>query len=183
MTTVTVDAAKTHLSQLISQLIARVEAGEEVVILRGTEPVVRLVPVGEPAPKRVFGAIADAANEVYVSVASAWEVTTKHRLGKLPGAGPLAVDFAREIVRRGFLPLEITLVHGQDAGALPGARRDPFDRVLIAQARHEHMALVSDEAGFDGYGITRLWRGDGGSRRAPRPGRVARRGPGVRGGS
>jgi prevent-host-death family protein len=54
MTTVTVHAAKTHLSQLI----AKVEAGEEVVILRGTEPVVRLVPAGEPAPKRVFGALA-----------------------------------------------------------------------------------------------------------------------------
>ena len=54
MTTVTVHAAKTHLSQLI----AKVEAGEEVVILRGTEPVVRLVPAGDPAPKRVFGALA-----------------------------------------------------------------------------------------------------------------------------
>ena len=54
MTTVTVHAAKTHLSQLI----ARVEAGEEVVILRGTEPVVRLVPAAELAPKRVFGALA-----------------------------------------------------------------------------------------------------------------------------
>jgi PIN domain nuclease of toxin-antitoxin system len=81
-------------------------------------------------------------------------VTTKHRLGKLPGAGPLAVDFAREVVRQGFRPLEITLVHGQDAGALPGSHRDPFE---IAQARHEHMALVSNEAVFDGYGIARLW--------------------------
>ena len=102
-------------------------------------------------------AIADPANEVYVSAASAWEVTTKHRLGKLPGAGPLAVDFAREVVRQGFRPLEITLVHGQDAGALPGPHRDPFDRMLIAQARREHMALVSNEAAFDGYGVARLW--------------------------
>jgi PIN domain nuclease of toxin-antitoxin system len=102
-------------------------------------------------------AIADATNEVYVSAASAWEVTTKHRLGKLPGAGPLAVDFAREVVRQGFLPLEITLVHGQDAGALPGPHRDPFDRMLIAQARHEHMALISNEVAFDGYGVARLW--------------------------
>jgi PIN domain nuclease of toxin-antitoxin system len=102
-------------------------------------------------------AIADAANEVYVSAASAWEVTTKHRRGKLPGAGPLAVDFAREVVRQGFRPLEITQGHGEDAGALPGPHRDPFDRMLIAQARHEHMALVSSEAAVDGYGVARLW--------------------------
>ena len=102
-------------------------------------------------------AIADPANEVHVSAASAWEVTTKHRLGKLAGAGPLAVDFAREVARQGFLPLAISLLHGQDAGALPGPHRDPFDRMLIAQARHEHMALVSNEAVFDGYGVTRLW--------------------------
>jgi len=102
-------------------------------------------------------AIADPANEVYVSAASAWEVTTKHRLGKLPGAGPLAVDFAREVARQGFLPLPITLGHGQDAGALPGPHRDPFDRMLVAQARHERMALVSNETVFDGYGVARLW--------------------------
>ena len=54
MTTVTVHVAKTRLSQLIAQ----VEAGEEIVILRGTEPVVRLVPAGEPPPRRVFGALA-----------------------------------------------------------------------------------------------------------------------------
>jgi PIN domain nuclease of toxin-antitoxin system len=102
-------------------------------------------------------AVADAANEVYVSAASAWEVTTKHRLGKLPGAGPLAVDFAREVTRQGFVPLPITLPHGQDAGALPGPHRDPFDRMLVAQARREHMALVSNETAFDGYGVARLW--------------------------
>jgi PIN domain nuclease of toxin-antitoxin system len=102
-------------------------------------------------------AIADTTNEVYVSAASAWEVTTKHRLGKLPGAGPLAVDFAREVTRQGFQPLAITPGHGQDAGALPGPHRDPFDRMLIAQARREHMALVSNEAVFDGHGIARLW--------------------------
>ena len=102
-------------------------------------------------------AIADEANEVFVSAASAWEVTTKHRLGKLPGAGPLALDFAREIRRQAFTALPITLEHGQIAGALVGDHRDPFDRMLIAQAREEKMALVSNEAVFDTFGVTRLW--------------------------
>lgn len=102
-------------------------------------------------------AIADATNEVFVSAASAWEVTTKHRLGKLPGAGPLAVDFARELAAQGFVALPITVQHGQAAGALPGIHRDPFDRMLIAQAREERMALVSNESAFDDYAVTRIW--------------------------
>lgn len=102
-------------------------------------------------------AIADEANELFVSAASAWEVATKHRLGKLPGAGPLAVDFAREVRGQGFQPLPITLEHGQTAGALPGSHRDQFDRMLVAQAREEKLALVSNEVVFDGYGVTRIW--------------------------
>ena len=102
-------------------------------------------------------AIADATNDVFVSAASAWEISTKHRLGKLPGAGPLAIDMLGELQRSGFLPLDITIEHGQDAGALPGLHRDPFDRILIAQAKAEHMTLVSNETLFDAYGVVRLW--------------------------
>ena len=102
-------------------------------------------------------AIGDEANDVFVSAASAWEVTTKHRLGKLPGAGPLAVDFAREVHAQGFAPLPITLEHGQVAGSLTGDHRDPFDRMLVAQAREEKMALVSNETVFDSFGVTRIW--------------------------
>ena len=102
-------------------------------------------------------AIADAENEIFVSAASGWEVATKHRLGKLPNAGPLAVDFSREVRAQGFVPLAITLDHGQAAGALEGAHREPFDRMLIAQARLERMAIVSNEASFDEYGVTRIW--------------------------
>lgn len=106
---------------------------------------------------RARSVIADRRHEIVVSAASAWEIATKHRIGKLPGAGPLAVDFAREIERQGFTPLDISLDHAQSAGALPGAHRDPFDRMLIAQARDERLALVSRETAFDDYGITRIW--------------------------
>ena len=102
-------------------------------------------------------AIADETNEVHVSAASAWEIATKYRRGKLPGAGPLMVDFAREVRQQGFIALPITLEHGQVAGSLPGDHGDPFDRMLIAQAREEKMALVSNETLFDLFGVTRLW--------------------------
>jgi PIN domain nuclease of toxin-antitoxin system len=102
-------------------------------------------------------AVADAESSVYVSAASAWEVATKTRLGKLPGAESLAQDFAAEIEQHGFLPLPISVEHGQRAGNLPGPHKDPFDRMLIAQAHAENLVLVSNEAVFDQYGITRLW--------------------------
>lgn len=101
-------------------------------------------------------ALNDPSHEVFVSAASAWEVTTKARLGKL-NAGPLAQDFVGEVARQGFLPLPVTLDHGQRAGNLPGAHRDPFDRMLIAQAQAENLVLVSNEALFDTFGVQRLW--------------------------
>lgn len=100
--------------------------------------------------------ISDPEVEVFVSAASAWEIATKTRLGKLL-PGPLAHDFAGEIRRRGFLPLAITLEHGERAGALPGPHKDPFDRMLIAQAQAENLRLVSNESVFDRYGVVRVW--------------------------
>lgn len=105
---------------------------------------------------RADRALGDPANEVFVSAASAWEVTTKARLGKVT-AGLLAQDFVGEVRRQGFIPLPISLDHGQRAGSLPGPHRDPFDRMLIAQAQAENLVLVSNEILFDTYGIQRLW--------------------------
>ena len=101
--------------------------------------------------------IADEDNDIFVSAASAWEVSTKVRIGKLAGAGPLAVDFAREIRQQKFLALPISLEHAQVAGALPGEHRDPFDRMLVAQAREEKMALISNDRMFDAFGVQRIW--------------------------
>jgi PIN domain nuclease of toxin-antitoxin system len=108
-------------------------------------------------PLRVRRTIAEEDNEIFVSAASAWEVATKFRIGKLPGAGPLSVDFAREIRQQGFVALPISIEHAQVAGALVGAHRDPFDRMLIAQAREEKMALISNELAFDAFGVQRIW--------------------------
>jgi len=78
-------------------------------------------------------------------------------LGKLPGVNAIASDLAGAIESQGFLGLSITIRHGQIAGALPGPHRDPFDRMLIAQSMSEDLVLVSNERGFDAYGLQRLW--------------------------
>ena len=102
-------------------------------------------------------AIANQSNTILVSAASAWEITTKARLGKLPGAMDVAADVAACVHGQGFLPLDITLLHAQRAGRLPGEHQDPFDRMLIAQTQMEDVALVSDDEAFDTFDVRRFW--------------------------
>ena len=106
---------------------------------------------------RARHAIGDDANEVLVSAASAWEITTKHRLGKLVGGELIAQDVPSGIGGQGFTELGITVHDASRAGALSGPLRDPFDRMLIAQALMHDLVLVSNEGAFDRYGVRRLW--------------------------
>ncbi len=108
-------------------------------------------------PRAARRAIQDKDNDISVSAASAWEITTKHRLGKLPGADPIASDIAGAIADQGFEELPITVAEAARAGALSGPHRDPFDRLLIAQALSRDLVLISNESTFDRYGIRRLW--------------------------
>jgi PIN domain nuclease of toxin-antitoxin system len=94
---------------------------------------------------------------ILVGAVSAWEITTKARLGKLPGALDVAADVAATVAGQGFTGLEITLVHAQRAGRLPGDHRDAFDRMLIAQAPLEDVPIVSNETVFDTYHVNRIW--------------------------
>ena len=96
-------------------------------------------------------------NDILVSAASAWEIATKHRLGKLPGAEIVTCDIAGCIASQGFQELPITVQNGERAGRLPGPIRDPFDRMLIAQALAFDLSLVSVETLFDRYGVNRIW--------------------------
>ena len=109
--------------------------------------------LSEPARQ----AIAAETNEVLVSAASAWEITTKHRLGRLPNAEAVASDVKGVIARQDFDELPISVDDAAHAGSLPGPHRDPFDRMLIAQALLGNLVLVSNEALFDQYGVRRLW--------------------------
>jgi PIN domain nuclease of toxin-antitoxin system len=96
-------------------------------------------------------------SEVLVSVVSAWEIATKVRLGRLDIAADLARDFGRYLARERFESLSISTEHGIRAGSLPGSHKDPFDRMLVAQAQIESLAIVSNDAVLDGYGVSRLW--------------------------
>lgn len=114
--------------------------------------------VGDDAlSHRAREAIADEGNAVAVSAASAMEVATKFRIGKLPDAALLAQDFEAVIAQQGFDELAISVHHARLAGEMNIAHKDPFDRLLIAQAQAEDMTLVSNEALFDGFAVKRLW--------------------------
>lgn len=108
-------------------------------------------------PPRTRRQIADPANAVHVSAASAWEITTKWRLGRLPGAAAVAADVVSAIASQGFSPLDISIRHAEHAGRLAGDHRDPFDRMLIAQSHLEGLTFVSNEETFDRFGVSRLW--------------------------
>lgn len=107
--------------------------------------------------KRARAAIGDVRTACLVSAASAWEITTKARLGKLPGALAVAADVSACLRSQQFTPLDISVDHAQRAGSLPGAHRDPFDRMLIAQAHAENLPVVSNDEVFDGFGVVRIW--------------------------
>ena len=102
-------------------------------------------------------AIANEANDVLVSAASAWEIATKHRLGRLRNAEIVALDIAGAISGQGFEELAITVDDAGRAGEMPGPHRDPFDRMLISQALARNLVLISIETLFDQYGVRRLW--------------------------
>lgn len=85
------------------------------------------------------------------------EITTKHRIGKLPQAGAVARDFAGSAARLGLLMIPITVAEAELAGRMKGDHRDPFDRLLIAQGLLNGLILVSNEDVFDAFGVARIW--------------------------
>jgi len=101
--------------------------------------------------------IADETNDIAVSAASAWEIATKHRIGRLPGGEAVALDVAGRIASQGFSELPISVSDGERAGRLPGPHRDPFDRMLAAQALARGLPIISIDGVFDRYGLNRLW--------------------------
>ena len=107
-----------------------------------------------PSAREAVGA---ESAEVFVSAASAWELATKVRLGKLPTAARLTHRLSESLAEHDFKPLSIRLEHGRLGGLLPGAHRDPFDRILAAQALLEDMTLVTIDPAFTAFGVKVLW--------------------------
>ncbi|MDE2877434.1 type II toxin-antitoxin system VapC family toxin [Candidatus Palauibacter soopunensis] len=101
--------------------------------------------------------ISDETNDIAVSAASAWEIATKRRIGRLPGGEAVALDVAGRISDQGFSELAISVSDGERAGRLPGPHRDPFDRMLAAQALARGLPIISIDGVFDRYGLDRLW--------------------------
>ncbi|MCL2849120.1 MAG: type II toxin-antitoxin system VapC family toxin [Micrococcales bacterium] len=102
--------------------------------------------------------IADTSNEVLVSAVVAWELSIKHHLGKLPEAAPLLADFPTVVVSLAAQTLPVEPRHGVLAGGLLWSHKDPFDRMLAAQATIEGAVLVGRDATFDAVpGLARVW--------------------------
>lgn len=97
------------------------------------------------------------SNTILVSAASAWEIATKFRIGKLPQVADLASHFDTYLAQESFEPLPITSSHAARAGLLPGPHRDPFDRMLMAQSQAENLPVISGDPIFDVYKLRRLW--------------------------
>ena len=102
-------------------------------------------------------AIIEPDNRVYLSVASIWELAIKYGLGKMPEAEILVADLKAGIAVPEFIELAISRNHTIASGEMQIDHRDPFDRLLIAQAQAEELVLISNEKLFDNFGVERIW--------------------------
>jgi PIN domain nuclease of toxin-antitoxin system len=104
-----------------------------------------------------LASLEDERNEILISPVVAWELATKSRLGKWPEGHAAVHDLNNFISENGLIELPISIDHGRLAGLLPGDHRDPFDRMLAAQAKLESVALVSADKVFPDFGVQVLW--------------------------
>jgi PIN domain nuclease of toxin-antitoxin system len=111
----------------------------------------------ERLSRRAMKAIVDEHATVLVSAASAWEIATKHRIGKLPGAESAISQFGDLLRADGFEHLAITTDHALRAGGFQTSHRDPFDRMLAAQAQIEGAMLVTNDAAMKTFRVKCLW--------------------------
>lgn len=107
--------------------------------------------------RKASSIVADENNVVLVSAASAWEIATKVRLGKLPGAERLEREFLDVMDTAGYTLLPIDAASALRAGRLNGEHRDPFDRMLAAQALAQDIPILSTDAKLDFFPIRRIW--------------------------
>ena len=103
------------------------------------------------------GLLEDPANRKLISIATCWEISIKVGLGKLDLKEPSRTYIPSALAQTGFRTLSIELAHATATEVLPHHHRDPFDRLIIAQSLTERIPVVSVDAKFDPYGVTRLW--------------------------
>ena len=107
--------------------------------------------------KKAMRCIIGAADPVYVSPASIWEVAIKISIGKYELPEPFAQFWERQLRINNFNLLPITVPHTQSVATLPFHHRDPFDRLIISQSLVENLPVVSSDRIFDSYGVDRIW--------------------------
>ncbi len=102
-------------------------------------------------------AIGDPRNDVFFSVASAWELAIKTALHRLEVPGPLEKLLPEQLGSNGILVLSVTLAHALAVASLPAHHNDPFDRLLVAQAQIENLRLVTGDRRIARYDVERIW--------------------------
>jgi PIN domain nuclease of toxin-antitoxin system len=107
--------------------------------------------------RRAAALIADGANEVHVSAASAWEIVVKKGLGRVDIPEPIDRFLVAQLETNAFLPLPIHVRHALGLAALPDVHRDPFDRILVAQAVAEDLCLVTGDRMLARYPVSVEW--------------------------
>jgi len=114
--------------------------------------------LGSPQLSTTAAAVlGDTGTAIVVSAVSGHEIATKYRLGKLPVPARLAEHLEQMVAENGWQPLPLSIAHAQLAGRLPGAHKDPFDRMLAAQALIEDMPLVTKDSAVAGFGVKTIW--------------------------
>ena len=136
-----------------------VKEGKEMpgAYLLDTTPLIYLMSQEESVPPSVRRELADPKSEVFYSQVSLWEIQIKYQLGKLTMSDEPATVLPRELARYGFTQLDLTVAAIYGLSRLPPAHKDPFDRILIVQAKLTGATLVSPDKAFSKYPIEVFW--------------------------
>lgn len=127
-------------------------------LLLDTHVLVWAVTSPQRISKRAMSRLADLDVELLVSAASAFEIATKVRLGRMPDAAEIARTYSSILVRIGAAKLDVSSEHAMTAGSLEWNHADPFDRLLVAQARLDSLTLVTKDRAMRGFaGVPTLW--------------------------
>lgn len=111
----------------------------------------------EKLSRRLGGLLRDPHNHVWVSAASAWELSIKHRIGKLPNGGHILVEWEERIAQDGFRQLAISFHHALRAGSVPGSHRDPFDRMIATPSLIETLPVATPDSEIGALGADTIW--------------------------
>jgi PIN domain nuclease of toxin-antitoxin system len=128
---------------------------EEAQILLDTHALIWWAAGNKALSKKLKRLIEDERTKVFVSAATAWEIATKVRLGKLKWTGPESVE--SYCIGQGFELLPVTFAHAERAGSWPQQHGDPFDRMLAAQSKIEGLPLGTNDPAIEPFGVETIW--------------------------